>query len=185
MAETPSSENKPSPDSPASAKAPPEAKGASGCCGEMARRKFIWASLFGFLGVCLLATVKFFFPRALFEPKTRFAIGYPTDFGFGVSAQFQQSQRIWVVRDSSSLYVILARCTHLGCTPDWSESENKFKCPCHGSGFDTEGINFEGPAPRPLQRVHVQLDGEGEIVVDKGRLYESDQWKEPGSFLTV
>jgi hypothetical protein len=23
------------------------------------------------------------------------------------------------------------------------------KCPCHDSGYDSEGINFEGPAPRP------------------------------------
>ena len=171
---------------PASGKAAPQAERARpGFPSEMARRKFIWASVFGFIGICLLATLRFFFPRALFEPKTRFAIGYPTGFGFGVSTEFQQSHRIWVVRDSSSLYVILARCTHLGCTPDWKESENKFKCPCHGSGFDSEGINFEGPAPRPLQRVHVELDGEGQIVVDKGKLYEADQWKESGSFLAV
>ena len=29
------------------------------------------------------------------------------------------------------------------CTPDRKPSENKFKCPCHGSGYDSEGINFE------------------------------------------
>jgi cytochrome b6-f complex iron-sulfur subunit len=88
-----------------------------------------------------------------------------------------------VVRDSSSIYVIYANCTHLGCTPDWKEAENKFKCPCHGSGFDTEGINFEGPAPRPLARVNVELNAEGQIVVDRSKLYEQDQWKEPGAFL--
>jgi len=151
--------------------------------GEVARRRFVWASLFGFLGACTLATVRFFFPRALFEPKTRFVIGYPSDFAFGVSTKFQQSQRIWVVRDSSSIYAIFANCTHLGCTPDWKEAENKFKCPCHGSGFDTEGINFEGPAPRPLERVHVELDAEGRIVVDRAKRYVADQWKDPGAFL--
>ena len=40
-----------------------------------------------------------------------------------------------------------AVCTHLGCTPNWLEAEQKFKCPCHGSGFYKDGINFEGPAP--------------------------------------
>ena len=151
--------------------------------GELARRRFVWVSVFGFLGACLVATGRFFYPRALFEPKTRFAIGYPSDFNFGVSTRFQQSNRIWVVRDSSSIYVIYANCTHLGCTPDWKETENKFKCPCHGSGFDIEGINFEGPAPRPLARVHLELDAEGQIVVDRSKLYEQDQWKEPGAFL--
>ena len=62
--------------------------------------------------------------------------------------------------------MISAICTHLGCTPDWKEAENKFKCPCHGSGYDSEGINFEGPAPRPMDRAHVELDPSGEIVVD-------------------
>ncbi len=163
----------------------PTASPDDGGKGAMARRRFVWVSVFGFIGACMLATVRFFFPRALFEPKSRFVIGYPFDLGFGVSTMFQQSHRIWVVRDSSSLYVILARCTHLGCTPDWREAENKFKCPCHGSGFDIEGVNFEGPAPRPLQRVQVELDGEGRIVVDKSRLYEAPQWKEPGASLPV
>ncbi len=153
--------------------------------GRAVRRQFVGWGLFGFFGVCLAGTVRFFFPRALFEPKTRFVIGYPGDFPFGVSTRFQQSNRIWIVRDSSSLYVIYARCTHLGCTPDWKEAENKFKCPCHGSGFDTEGVNFEGPAPRPLSRVHLELDAEGRVVVDSAKLYGVDEWKESGAFLPV
>lgn len=160
-----------------------ETKCKNGSCA--IRRKFIWGSIIAFFGICLFASVRFFFPRALFEPKTRFTIGLPADFGIGVHTKFQQSRRIWVVRDSSSLYVIFARCTHLGCTPDWNAAENKFKCPCHGSGFDMEGVNFEGPAPKPLLRVSVELDGEGRIVVDKAKLFDYDQWKDDGAFLAV
>jgi cytochrome b6-f complex iron-sulfur subunit len=69
----------------------------------MVRRRFVWASLFAFFGACLAGTVRFFYPRALFEPKTRFVIGYPSDFSVGVSTKFQQSNRVWVVRDSSSI----------------------------------------------------------------------------------
>ena len=36
--------------------------------------------------------------------------------------------------------------------PNWLDGEQKFKCPCHGSGFYMTGVNFEGPAPRPLER---------------------------------
>ena len=54
-------------------------------------------------------------------------------------------------------YAIVTICTHLGCTPNFLAAENKFKCPCHGSGFRTSGVNFEGPAPRPLQRARIVL----------------------------
>ena len=138
------------------------------------RRRLVTASILGFLGVDLLMFMRFFFPRTLFEPKTTFTVGYPTDFNFGVDTRFQQSARIWVVRNAEGLFVIYARCTHLGCTPDWKEAENKFKCPCHGSGYDSEGVNFEGPAPRPMDRAHIALAPSGEVVVDTALLYKRD-----------
>jgi cytochrome b6-f complex iron-sulfur subunit len=105
-------------------------------------------------------------------------------------AQWQQQHRIWVVRNSERLFVIYARCTHLGCTPDWKASENKFKCPCHGSGYDSEGVNFEGPAPRPMDRAEVKLDAEGQIIVNTGKLYDwpkggTNHFNDDGSFLRV
>ena len=154
------------------------------------RRRFVMASVLGFLGVNLLMFLRFFFPRALFEPKTKFRIGFPSDFGFGVDTKFQNQYRIWVDRTPDRLFIIYARCTHLGCTPDWKQSENKFKCPCHGSGYDSEGINFEGPAPRPMDRAHVELDPTGQIVVDTSILYQQPKgqpthFDDPGAFLSV
>lgn len=136
------------------------------------RRRVAWTAIVGFLATGFLMFLRFFFPRALFEPSTRFRIGYPSDFPIGVDERFKQSHRIWVVRQPDKLFVISARCTHLGCTPNWIESESKFKCPCHGSGYDMEGRNFEGPAPRPMDRTHIELDPEGQIVVDTSRLYQ-------------
>jgi len=88
--------------------------------------------------------------------------------------------------------VIFARCVHLGCTPDWKPAENKFKCPCHGSGYTPEGINFEGPAPRPMDRCHVELDATGQIVVNSSRLFMWDRSKggrdtfnDPGAFIPL
>lgn len=155
------------------------------CRGRMTRRKFVWASIFGFFAVWLVAMVRFFFPRVLFEPKTRIRLGYPSDYGMGVDTRHRPTDRIWVVRDAGKLFVILAKCPHLGCTPDWKERENKFKCPCHGSGFDMEGYVFEGPSPRAMDRVHVELDATGRIVIDKSRLYRVEDWKKPGAFLTA
>lgn len=154
------------------------------------RRRFVTAAVLGTLGVNFLMFLRFFFPRALFEPKTTFRIGYPSDFGYGVDTKFQNQYRIWVVRNTEGIFVISAICTHLGCTPDWKPSENKFKCPCHGSGYDPEGVNFEGPAPRPMDRAHVEVDAEGQIVVDLSRLYrwpkgERSQFGDPGAIIRV
>lgn len=154
------------------------------------RRRIVWTCIWGFLAANFLMFLRFFFPRALFEPSTVFRIGYPSDFALGVDERFKQQSRIWVVREATRLYVIYARCTHLGCTPDWKLSENKFKCPCHGSGYTPDGVNFEGPAPRPMDRAHVELDATGQIVVDVSRLYtwekgKRSQFDDPGAFIAV
>lgn len=154
------------------------------------RRRFIWVSIGAFLAANFLMFLRFFFPRTLFEPTTVFKIGYPADFQLGVDERFKQSARIWVVREADRIYAIYGRCTHLGCTPDWKLSENKYKCPCHGSGYTPEGINFEGPAPRPLDRAHIELDATGQIVVDTSKLYEwpkgaTNHFNDPGAFIPV
>jgi cytochrome b6-f complex iron-sulfur subunit len=149
------------------------------------RRKLAWWAVFGTIAVWFGATLRFFFPRVLFEPSTRFPIGYPADYGFGVDTKWQQAKRVWVVKQPGRLFVIFARCTHLGCTPDWKETDSKFKCPCHGSGFDVEGVNFEGPAPQPLLRCHVEIDARGQIIVDSGRQYKVDEWGKEGAYLVA
>lgn len=142
------------------------------------RRRIVWATVAGALTTFFLMFVRFFLPRSILEPSSTFRIGPPGDYAIGVDTKWQQQYRIWVTRTSDRLFVIYARCTHLGCTPDWKASENKFKCPCHGSGYDSEGINFEGPAPRPMDRAQVKLDAEGQIVVNTGRLFE---WPKGGT----
>ena len=154
------------------------------------RRRIVWASVAGFLTTCFLMFVRFFLPRAIFEPSSTFKIGFAGDYALGVDTKYQQQYRIWVDKTSDRLFVVYARCTHLGCTPDWKASENKFKCPCHGSGYDSEAINFEGPAPRPMDRAHVELDAEGQIVVDVSKLYkwpkgERNEFNDPGAYIPL
>lgn len=154
------------------------------------RRRLVWAGVAAFLAAWLLAFFRFFLPRTLFEPSTVFKIGYATDYGLGVNEKWLQAYRIWVDRTPDRLFVIYARCTHLGCTPDWKAAENKFKCPCHGSGYDSEGINFEGPAPRPMDRAHVAVAPDGQIVVDTSHLYswpkgQPSQFEDSGAYLPV
>ena len=179
----------PAPKAPAKAAAADKSEPASP---DRMRRQLIWAALGGYLGVNLLMFLRYFFPRALYEPNTVFSIGYPTDFNLGIDQRFLMTNRIWVIREPDRIFVIFARCcTHLGCTPEWKPSENKFKCPCHGSGYDSEGVNFEGPAPRPMDRAHIEKDATGKLIVDTSRLYVDDpnagvnHFNDPGAFLSV
>jgi cytochrome b6-f complex iron-sulfur subunit len=154
------------------------------------RRRMVWSTVAAFLAAWFIAFFRFFLPRTLFEPATSFKIGYPEEYGLGVDTKWQQKYRIWVDRTPDRVFVIYARCTHLGCTPDWKSSENKFKCPCHGSGYDSEGVNFEGPAPRPMDRAHVERSPDGQILVDVSRLYQwpkgqPSQFNDDGSYLPL
>lgn len=151
------------------------------------RRLFVGFGIGGFLTTNFLMFLRFFFPRTIFEPSTVFRIGTPTDFGFGVDTKFQKSNRIWVVKNTERLFVISAICTHLGCTPDWKQSEQKFKCPCHGSGFYKDGVNFEGPAPRPLERYAIRMSEDGQLEIDKSRKFQEElgQWEDASSFVNT
>lgn len=51
-----------------------------------------------------------------------------------------------------------AICTHLGCVVPWVAAENKFKCPCHGSQYNTQGKVTRGPAPLSLALAHVNVN---------------------------
>ena len=145
-----------------------------------------WMLFGAFSLVTIIAAVRSAFPRILFLPPTSFKAGRPSDYAVGeVSEKWKKDYRVWIVRDPEGFYALWAKCTHLGCTPRWLSAESKFKCPCHGSGFYRTGVNFEGPAPRPLERVKITLADDGQIVIDKSVKYlqEKGQWGDPGSFL--
>jgi cytochrome b6-f complex iron-sulfur subunit len=180
------------PKSPTARATPPAQKEEKKLEPNRLRRRLIWTAVWGYLAASFFMFLRFFFPRALFEPSTVHTIGYPSDFSLGVNEKYKQAYRLWVVKEPDRLFVIFARCVHLGCTPDWKPNENKFKCPCHGSGYTPEGINFEGPAPRPMDRAHVELDATGQIVVDSSHLFMwdrakggRDQFNDPGAFIPL
>ena len=108
-----------------------------------------------------------------------------------VEEKFKAQFGVWVVnteyQGKREIFALRTVCTHLGCTPNWLEGEQKFKCPCHGSGFYKDGINFEGPAPRPLERYAIQLADDGQLEVDKSKLFQEElgQWNDPASFVPV
>jgi cytochrome b6-f complex iron-sulfur subunit len=125
-----------------------------------------WIAFSAATGGFFTMMIRFLFPNVLFEPPQSFKIGFPDDFSIGmVDIRFKKKYAVWIVRNESELYALSTVCTHLGCTPNWLSTEQKFKCPCHGSGFRMTGINFEGPAPRPLERFKVYRAEDGQIFL--------------------
>jgi cytochrome b6-f complex iron-sulfur subunit len=147
-----------------------------------------WVAFAAATGGFFTVLIRFLFPNVLFEPPQSFKIGFPEDFERGkVDLRFKKQYNVWIVRDDEKIIALSTVCTHLGCTPNWQETERKFKCPCHGSGFRASGINFEGPAPRPLERFKISLANDGQIIVDKTKMfkYEKGEWNRSESFLKV
>lgn len=149
-----------------------------------------FTSLAGTFGLWTLGTARFMFPNILTEPPSRFKVGFPSNFAPGqVETKFIPQFGVWIVNGEyngqAQIYALRSVCTHLGCTPNWLEGEQKFKCPCHGSGFYKDGINFEGPAPRPLERYAIRLADDGQLEVDKSKMYQEEmgQWSDPASFV--
>ena len=145
-----------------------------------------WAAFSAATASSLLATARFMFPNVLFEPPQAFKVGFPSEFNVGeVDTRFKDAFGVWIVRDPDKFYALISVCTHLGCSPNWLAAENKFKCPCHGSGFYKSGMNFEGPAPRPLERARIVLADDGQILVDKSMKFQQErgEWDNTESFL--
>jgi cytochrome b6-f complex iron-sulfur subunit len=151
-----------------------------------------FAALGAAAGLWAAGTARFLMPNVITEPSQRFKIGFPADCPPGhVETKYSQKHGVWVVnaayRGQQQISALSTICTHLGCITLWEESRQQFQCPCHGSGFYPDGINFEGPAPRPLERFAIRIADDGQLEVDKSRVFQEElgQWKDPASYVPV
>src|SRR2546428_12767194 len=150
------------------------ATNASAGEGNVTRRRLLsfvgWSSFATFFGGITLASLRFFFPRILYEPLQEFVAGKPEDYQVGeVSTRMLKEQRVWVVRNEQGIYTLVAICTHLGCTPIWHPAEDRIKCPCHGSNFLRDGQNVAGLAPQPFFRCAFFFGLSGARIFGVGR----------------
>ncbi len=141
-------------------------------------------------GLWSFAAARFMVPNVINEPALRFKVGRLADYPTGyVETRYKEEYGVWVVSGvycgRREIFALSTRCTHLGCITVWQASEEVFKCPCHGSGFLKDGVNFEGPAPRPLERYAIRVAEDGQLEIDRSRVFRQElgQWSDPDCFV--
>lgn len=138
---------------------------------ELSRRRLLTMLGGGALTVAgagtIVTGIQFMSPNVLFEPATRFPVGRPEDLPLGGVLDLPR-QKLFVAHGDEGYYAMSAVCTHLGCMVKHQGKQAagaRFFCPCHGSRFDFQGNVVGGPAPRPLDRWKLEVEG-GRLVVD-------------------
>lgn len=132
------------------------------------------------IGAPVLMSARSCVPNVLYELPVKFKVGKLEQFAEG--STFLREYRLFIFREAETLHCISARCTHLGCTvqiakPKESGGDFEFHCPCHGSKFKSDGTNYAGPAPRPLDYYKIEVaPDDGQLIVDTGAVVEKS-WR--------
>ena len=96
--------------------------------------------------------------------------GHKDDFKKGSVTAFRRGQFYLVRFDDGGFMALSRKCTHLGCSVPWVESEKRFICPCHSSVFNIKGEVLQSPAPRPLDMFSVFIENNIVKVDTKKRI---------------
>ena len=75
---------------------------------------------------------------------------------------------IWTNKKDTPYLAFSGKCPHLGCAYKWRNHKilgPVFLCPCHLSIYDASGKVLDGPAPRPLDLMPIQVSASGEVQI--------------------
>ncbi len=76
---------------------------------------------------------------------------------------------VWVNKANAPHIGFSGKCPHLGCGYKWRRTKNYpdgvFLCPCHLSIYDAAGKVLDGPAPRPLDVLPMQVSASGDVKI--------------------
>jgi cytochrome b6-f complex iron-sulfur subunit len=145
--------------------------------------------------IALYESVRFLYPNATYEEPSLFKAGTPSDYPIGAPPFVDLTKRVVINHDQKGIYAFNLICTHLGCTPRYFPDVTSdlvakgirnirdpltglaataaqpalqgFKCPCHGSRYFVDSVNFYGPAPRPMDHISVTLGRDGKLLIDR------------------
>jgi len=110
---------------------------------------------------------RFFSFGSVTEAPAPIPVGRPGDYAGG-ALTYAAPARAYIGKDDGGLYAIDAVCTHLGCLVE-QRAGGGFACPCHGSRFGADGQVQGGPANQALHYLGLQLNQDGQVVIDRAR----------------
>jgi Rieske Fe-S protein len=137
----------------------------------MNRRGFINYLLGGSVGATLAAIIypiiEFLIPPELVEAQQNSVMAAGIQELKNNSAKifkFGSRPAILVRTATGELRAFSATCTHLDCTVQYRDDFQHIWCACHNGHYDLNGLNIDGPPPRPLEQYSVNTNGDDVIV---------------------
>ncbi len=151
------------------------------------RREFLSWTWWGIIGIIALeTTVGLIWSLWARKPKVKpgqfgsmFLAGNISDYQVGDVKLIEKGKFFISKVDENGILALYRKCPHLGCPVPWTTEEpsldniqaiGQFHCRCHGSQYDRFGIKHYGPAPRPMDVMTGQIDAEGNITIDTGKI---------------
>jgi Rieske Fe-S protein len=135
------------------------------------RRSFINYLLGTSIGATITAIIypiiEFIIPPAIVEAQENNVVAATlTELkpNSGRIFKFGSRPGILVRTASGEVRAFTAICTHLNCTVQYREDLQHIWCACHNGHYDLNGINIEGPPPRPLEQYVVNTKGDDIVV---------------------
>jgi cytochrome b6-f complex iron-sulfur subunit len=128
------------------------------------RRNFLSRILAGWLALVLLPAV-YVIIKYIIPPKLREAV-LQTIFAGKMSdipvnsykiVRYNKKPIIIIHTETGEIKAFSAACTHLGCIVDFEPENKRFHCNCHDSLYDLNGMNYSGPAQKPLAPYRVTV----------------------------
>lgn len=140
--------------------------GRNGMSRRVLLRTLMWASAGLFTLQAGLASLGMVWPRKVSGFGSIVKAGRVDDFPVNTVTRVREG-KFYISRVPEGLIALYWKCTHLGCTVPWVETEGQFHCPCHSSTYNRVGKNTGGPAPRPMDRMAVEIK-DSFVFVDTG-----------------
>jgi cytochrome b6-f complex iron-sulfur subunit len=112
--------------------------------------------------LAIAGTLRFLGYEAEPPKKTVFPLGPASKYDIGSQTVLPDVPAV-LIHSANGFVALSLVCTHLGCTVE--EQSEGFACPCHGSRYDRQGNLLRGPAVRALQRLRLETDADGNLIL--------------------